>query len=1602
MKNILKSKRILITIMVAVIILLLLVVPIKEKSLFNILQNKFFVEEESGEVNDGIFFSYEKIDATYGDLTCIYKILITVTGENGLKQITYPGKNEKIILNCNNENTVAIDFEAVEGIKYNFDIQTSDDKERTEVLQLDRNRVGEDTYELVNGVYLNTPYLEGFNEKYTRYAYPNEDGNIVPGNWVSGEKPENWYDYGNRKWANIYVETEGVEAYLVWIPRYVYKVDTENSVTGNERMDVKFVDVYNNYMDKDGNVTTGDELMEQGYVLPEAFTWDRSNPKDMTEVSGYWISKYQLSDLATYNLNYNLLKRVGEIEVRDFTNNISSIATTYTYAINGVIEHTATTLENYTFKNLSPSINYVINVTALNANGEVVGSITKETRTTEPNKPDYSGFDQETTYFVYWDENGKEHNEVPLVKGEPEAWSKYSYYTYWNKADSEDIYTLKQPNIKSNIYSQWTIVTRIDGVESYYAWIPRYEYRLNSSSQKSDINFIEGTSSGTTQGFTIPSTFTVDGKEVTGYWKLLKTTEKAQTDQIMRTELAIGKTRVTVKDIEGTAVTNATNGLKFEYYLNGDLQHEGTSPTEHYTYDNLEVNTRYVINIIARDAVTDEFVAAITDIVSTIEPNAPDTSGFDQDTTFYVYWDEEGNEHNEIPVSQSAPANWYDYTESRWANIVTRNNGVSTYFVWIPRYQYRVNSTTQRTDVRFLKDTDTNASAGYQIPEAFTWKDVDEEGNEIKTELPGYWISKYQLNDQGTNPAVTARITAGRNFIRIFDITGTAIVEDGLKYEYYLNGELKNEGTSATERYIYTGLEENKTYTVNIIIRNEETNAFVGAITKKLTTIEPNAPELETYDKETTFYIYYDENGNEHNEIPISKEAPSNWYDYSLDKKANIVTRIDGEEKYYEWIPRYQIRKDPIRNEDELIYIKETGTEAIPGYSIPAEFTVDGEQVNGYWKLLKTITKEETSKRMTAEIAVGRGIATVKDITGTAITDGLKYEYYLDGELKYTGTSPTEHYTYENLELNREYLIMVIARNEVGAYVASFLEEISTVEPNTPDTSGFDQDTTFYVYWDEQGNEYSEIPVSKEVPANWYDYTESRWANIVTRNNGVSTYFVWIPRYQYKLNSTTQRANVRFIQGTSTDTAIGFTIPEAFTWKDVNEENSEVKTELTGYWIAKYQLNDQGINPSVTARITAGRNFIRIFDITGTAIVEDGLKYEYYLNGELKNEGTSATERYIYTGLEENKTYTVNIIIRNEETNAFVGAITKKLTTIEPNAPELETYDKETTFYIYYDENGNEHNEIPISKEAPSNWYDYSLDKKANIVTRIDGEEKYYEWIPRYQIRKDPIRNEDELIYIKETGTEAIPGYSIPAEFTVDGEQVNGYWKLLKTITKEETSKRMTAELASGGGRIIVKDITGTAIEEGLKYDYYLNGELKHTGTSATENYEYTGLEYNVNYVVNIIAKNETTGAFVAAITEELSIVDANTPDTTGFNQDTTFYVYWDEDGDEHSDIPISQSAPAEWYDYTESKWANIVTRNNGLTTYLTWIPRYQYKLNSTTQRATVRFIEGTGTDTIEGYQIPEAFTWKDVDEEGKEIKTELTGYWITKYQLSE
>ena len=120
--------------------------------------------------------------------------------------------------------------------------------------------------------------------------------------------------------------------------------------------------------------------------------------------------------------------------------------------------------------------------------------------------------------------------------------------------------------------------------------------------------------------------------------------------------------------------------------------------------------------------------------------------------------DEKANEGSIVKTTDTDTA-WYDYDAKKWANAQTQDGSM---WVWIPRFAYKVNSSTQTFDVVFLKDsTNTYLDNG-------TEKDAEKEGyivhpafkNESSTgyenggwdkDLTGIWVSKFEAGYATSN-----------------------------------------------------------------------------------------------------------------------------------------------------------------------------------------------------------------------------------------------------------------------------------------------------------------------------------------------------------------------------------------------------------------------------------------------------------------------------------------------------------------------------------------------------------------------------------------------------------------------------------------------------------------------------------------------------------------------------------------------------------------------------------------------------------------------------------------------------------------------------------
>ena len=135
------------------------------------------------------------------------------------------------------------------------------------------------------------------------------------------------------------------------------------------------------------------------------------------------------------------------------------------------------------------------------------------------------------------------------------------------------------------------------------------------------------------------------------------------------------------------------------------------------------------------------------------------------------------------------------------------------------------------------------------------------------------------------------------------------------------------------------------------------------------------------------------------------------------------------------------------------------------------------------------------------------------------------------------------------------------------------------------------------IYWDENGTEVELNALSSDEELDkWYDYDQKKWANAITKDESgnITGYFVWIPRFAYKIknelgnggdvsgqievvfvdiNNQNGGATYKDIYPTVTGDAMDdFVVHPAFVG---NVENGGWDKEIEGFWIAKYAAGFQ-------------------------------------------------------------------------------------------------------------------------------------------------------------------------------------------------------------------------------------------------------------------------------------------------------------------------------------------------------------------------------------------------------------------------------------------
>ncbi len=295
----------------------------------------------------------------------------------------------------------------------------------------------------------------------------------------------------------------------------------------------------------------------------------------------------------------------------------------------------------------------------------------------------------------------------------------------------------------------------------------------------------------------------------------------------------------------------------------------------------------------------------------------------------------------------------------------------------------------------------------------------------------------------------------------------------------------------------------------------------------RATTEEYYAPDMTGFDKEHTYIELYDSTTDEFIDEKKLSEVNLNtinnekkWYDYQNNIWANIKTDAHDLESWWVWVPRYAYKIE-ITGVIDIIYI-------------------DLED--------KPINKEKYGE----ELPEGYTVHPAFKPSGT---DGSK-------NLKGIWMSKYEpSLTYKNRATTEEYY--------------------------APDMEGFDKEHTYIELYDSTTDEFIDEKKLSEVNLNtinnekkWYDYQNNIWANIKTDANDLEAWWVWVPRYAYKIEIT---GVIDIIYIDLEDKPInkekyGEELPEGYTVHPAfKPSGTDGSKNLKGIWMSKYEPSNKQV-----------------------------------------------------------------------------------------------------------------------------------------------------------------------------------------------------------------------------------------------------------------------------------------------------------------------------------------------------------------------------------------------------------------------------------------
>ena len=533
-----------------------------------------------------------------------------------------------------------------------------------------------------------------------------------------------------------------------------------------------------------------------------------------------------------------------------------------------------------------------------------------------------------------------------------------------------------------------------------------------------------------------------------------------------------------------------------------------------------------------------------------------------------------------VTTISKSDSNWYNYDEKKWANVVlttssSRSNYLGTsgvtvsesdilaYLVWIPRYKYKIWTTTtsskggeQAIDIIF-ENTDTPKSTGttvdsYLTHPAFTFDDM---------ELNGMWVGKFETTGNATTPTVKPNLQSlkSQNVSTQFATAqkfGTSTYGSTSKIDAHM---MKNSEWGAVTYLLHSKYGVNR----EVYINNSSgyytgrSGGNVGGSTA-INTVYTNQTSTTQYNT----YGFYTWDGYLLNYNTNTKSSTHN-----ISKVASTTGNITG---VY----------DMSGGSWEYVMGNYNNTISSSGFStLP-----NSEYYDNY-------TTTNTLTACNGGICYGHALSETaswySDYADFVNSNGpwfMRGGRYINGA--YAGAFGSSGYDGNAFDDTSFRLVIV---------------PLSYQEPAEPELDDGMIPVTI--------SDIGVVTTIDKNNSNWYNYENKKWANVVLTTSssrskylnttGVSVsesdilaYLVWIPRYKYKIWTTTisstgieQTIEVVFEDKTtpkSTGTTVdSYRTHPAFTFGD---------TELNGIWVGKFETTGNSTTPTVKPNLQSLRS----------------------------------------------------------------------------------------------------------------------------------------------------------------------------------------------------------------------------------------------------------------------------------------------------------------------------------------------------------------------------------------------------------------------------